>query len=301
MKELVVVSGKGGTGKTSMTASLAALAGRVALADCDVDASDLHLVLKPDVRRREPFHSGNEAIIRSEACIGCGLCANLCRFDAIHPADDGVTYAVDEVGCEGCGVCVRACPVGAIAFPERTGGESYLSDTRFGPMAHARLTPGAENSGKLTRLVREEARKAGEAAGLPFLLTDGPPGVGCAAISALTGADAVLAVTEPTLSGAHDLARVLDLARYFRLPMAVCVNKWDIHPGQTEAIERMAQEKDATPVGRIRYDAVFVEAQIAGMSVIERPPTPAAGDIRNIWNRLVDLGFIGRHGKEPTS
>ena len=180
MKEIVVISGKGGTGKTSVTAAFAALAVRSVLVDCDVDAADLHLLLQPQIRRREDFRSGHEAIIRTADCTGCGSCQAHCRFDAIRQADDGTTFCVEPVGCEGCGVCVRVCPVQAIDFPERVGGEWYVSDTRCGPMVHARLTPGGENSGKLVALIREEARTQARTHQLDLVLLDGPPGIGCA-------------------------------------------------------------------------------------------------------------------------
>ncbi|HOW96466.1 MAG TPA: ATP-binding protein [Kiritimatiellia bacterium] len=287
MKELVVISGKGGTGKTSVTASFAALAGRAVLADCDVDAADLHLLLRPDIRRRESFHAGHAAVIRRASCTGCGACAAACRFDAIRAADGG-TFRVDAAGCEGCGVCVRVCPAQAVDFPERVAGEWYVSDTRHGPMVHARLEPGGENSGKLVARVREEARAVGRAAGYDWLLVDGPPGIGCPVIASLTGASRVLVVTEPTLSGAHDLERVLGLARHFNVPALVCVNKWDINPAQTEAIERRVSALGARLAGRIRYDRAATQALLAGRSIVEGPPGEAAADLRALWNAVTN-------------
>jgi MinD superfamily P-loop ATPase len=213
IQECVIISGKGGTGKTSVTASFAALsAGRAVLADCDVDAADLHLVLTPKIIESTDFRSGNEAVIRSGTCTGCGTCAELCRFDAIHYVKrpfGKALYEVAPVACEGCGVCVRFCPAQAIAFPERLCGEWMLSETRCGPMVHACLCAAAENSGKLVATVRQEARRVAKERGLPLIITDGPPGIGCPVIASVTGADRVLVVTEPTVSGEHDLARVL--------------------------------------------------------------------------------------------
>ncbi len=286
MKELVIISGKGGTGKTSVTAAFAVLAGESVVADCDVDAADMHLLLQPEIRRREEFRSGHEAVVRQKDCTGCGICFAECRFDAIRKSDD--LYRVEPLGCEGCGVCVRVCPAGAIDFPERICGEWYLSDTRYGPMVHARLNPGGENSGKLVARVREEARRIGGEKGLDLVIVDGPPGIGCPVIASLTGATQVLVVTEPTLSGLHDLERVLGLARHFKIPAAACVNKWDINPAQTVAIESRAEELGARIAGRIRYDRSVTDAQVKGCSVMELPGSMAGADVSRIWEALQD-------------
>jgi len=287
--EWVVISGKGGTGKTSITASFAALAaGRAVLADCDVDAADLHLVLTPEILERHDFVNGREAVIRADDCVGCGVCADLCRFDALRqvqcPSDKAI-YEIDPVGCEGCGVCVRFCPSKAIDFPDRLCGEWMLSETRCGPMVHACLYAAAENSGKLVATVRREARRIAEAKDLPLIITDGPPGIGCPVIASLTGASKVLAVTEPTVSGEHDLERVLQLAKHFKVATFVCVNKWDLNPGMTERIERAAERAGATVVGRIRYDHAVTSAQIQAKAVVETDALSAA-DIRNVWENL---------------
>jgi len=287
--ELVVISGKGGTGKTSITASFAALAaGRAVLADCDVDAADLHLVLTPEILERHDFVNGREAVIRADDCNGCGVCADLCRFDALrqvqHPSGKAI-YTIDPIGCEGCGVCVRFCPSKAIDFPDRLCGEWMLSETRCGPMVHACLAVAAENSGKLVATVRREARRIAEAKELSLIITDGPPGIGCPVIASLTGASKVLAVTEPTVSGEHDLERVLQLAKHFKVATFVCVNKWDLNPGMTERIERAAERAGATVVGRIRYDHAVTSAQIQAKAVVETDALSAA-DIRNVWENL---------------
>ena len=293
MKELVVVSGKGGTGKTSLTASFAALAPNAVLADCDVDAADLHLILTPEIRRREDFRSGHAAAIRAEDCLGCGRCAALCRFEAIspttRPSDGARVFAVDPGSCEGCGVCVWNCPARAIDFPEQTCGQWFVSSTRHGPMVHARLAPGAENSGKLVSLVREQSRALAKDEARDLVLVDGPPGTGCPVIAALTGAHGVLVVTEPSVSGAHDLARVLELTRHFKIPAAVCINKWDIHPDQADRIEATSRAAGAMPVGRVRYDKAATAAQRQGLAVVEAGTSPLADDIRSVWRQWMEF------------
>jgi MinD superfamily P-loop ATPase len=285
IRELVIISGKGGTGKTSVTASFAVLAkGQTVLADCDVDAADLHLVFTPRIIESIPFNSGHEAVIQRERCVGCGLCVELCRFGAVHCLPDN-RYQVDPVACEGCGVCVRFCPVGAIEFPERLCGDWMVSKTRCGLMVHAKLGVAAENSGKLVSMVRREARRIAEMKGLPLIITDGPPGLGCPVIASMTGASQVLMVTEPTVSGEHDLLRVLTLARHFDIPAAVCVNKWDINPEMTERIEAKARAAGVQIAGRIRYDPAVTTAQIQAKAVVEID-APSAEDMRDVWKNL---------------
>lgn len=288
MQELVIISGKGGTGKTSVTASFAMLAQNPVIADCDVDAADMHLILAPRVRQRHPFRAGHEAVIRQEKCTACGDCRTLCRFDAVAlSAGDGGNsiFTIDPVACEGCGVCVRFCPEQAIDFPERLCGEWMVSDTRCGPMVHARLGVAAENSGKLVSTVRKEARRIAEENHHNLVLIDGPPGIGCPVIASLTGASLVLAVTEPTVSGEHDLQRVLSLTRHFDIPTAICVNKWDINPEMTERIETAAHLAGARVVGRIRYDRAVTQAQLEGKAVVETV-APCVEDIKAIWQQL---------------
>ncbi len=285
MKEVVVVSGKGGTGKTSLVASLAVLAPDAVLADCDVDASDLHLVLAPTIERREDFWSGHEAVIRQEDCVGCGACLSHCRFGAVKQ-EERAGFSIDRLSCEGCGVCVRFCPSGAIDFPERRSGEWYVSRTRFGPLVHACLGIGAENSGKLVSVVRKEARRIALEQGRSLILVDGPPGIGCAVIASVTGASLVLAVTEPTLSGKHDLRRVLGLARHFGIPTAICVNKWDINEEMTQEIEREAADAGAVIAGRIPYDISVTQAQVEGEPVVEFGNGSAAVAMREVWVNL---------------
>jgi len=288
MNEIVIISGKGGTGKTSMAASFAVLAERPVIADCDVDAADLHLLLAPKVRERHEFRSGREAVIRQPDCNGCGACLAHCRFGAVDKKvrDDGmVQYSVDPVACEGCGVCVRFCPEKAIDFPERLCGEWMVSDTRCGPMLHARLGIAAENSGKLVSTVRREAQRIAEEEKRSLIIVDGPPGIGCPVIASLTGATLVLVVTEPTVSGEHDLGRVLALARHFDMPAAVCVNKWDLNPEMTERIEDMARRSGAKIAGRIRYDRAVTAAQLQERAVVETA-APCVADIQQVWKNI---------------
>lgn len=285
MKEIVIISGKGGTGKTSIVASFAALAKNVVLADCDVDAADLHLVLAPTILKQEEFRSGHEAVIRQADCIGCGDCLVHCRFDAVQMTAahaDQAVFTVDALACEGCRVCVDQCPVQAIDFRERVCGEWYVSTTRHGPMVHARLTPGGENSGKLVSQVREQARTLAEERNADWILVDGPPGVGCAVIASVSGASRVLIVTEPTLSGSHDMGRVLELTRHFNIPASVCVNKWDLNAEMTDRIECEARQARAAIAGRVRYDRAVTSAQIQRKSVVEIA-SAAGDDVREVW------------------
>jgi len=283
--ELVVISGKGGTGKTSIVASFALFAGDVVVADCDVDAADLHLVLAPEILESHSFVSGHEAVIRQADCDSSGTCKEVCRFDAVLEIESSGRFVVDPLACEGCGVCVELCPSRAIDFPERTCGEWFSSRTRLGPLIHARLGIAAENSGKLVSIVRNEARNAAAANGSSMILVDGPPGIGCPVIAAVTGATGVLVVTEPTVSGVHDMDRVLELAAHFRIPAAVCVNRWDINPEGAGNIEARARYHGAAIVGRVRFDAAVTRAQVAGRAVVELGGD-AADDIRAVWDRV---------------
>ena len=299
MKELVIISGKGGTGKTSVTASFAVLADRPVVCDCDVDAADLHLVLEPTIRERHEFESGHEAVIRQDDCTGCGICQDLCRFGAISNNVD--MFSIDSISCEGCGVCVWFCPEGAIDFPQRRCGEWFVSDTRCGPMVHARLGIAAENSGKLVSIVRREAKHLAEEENHQMIIVDGPPGLGCPVIASLTGASQVLIVTEPTVAGEHDLERVLSLTRHFQIPTAICVNKWDINEEMTRQIEDKARSAGASVAGRIRYDTSVTRAQIQKKAVVEID-APCADDIKQIWNHLEQgVATTQSGGKSPCS
>lgn len=290
MNELVVVSGKGGTGKTSITASFAVLAEDAVMADCDVDAADLHLILAPQEIERHEFRSGQSVVIREDRCILCGACMTNCRFEAISM--EAGKFVIDPLACEGCGLCARLCPVDAIEMKESVCGDWMVSETRCGPMVHARLRPAAENSGKLVSTVRRESRRVAEKLGRTRVIIDGPPGIGCPVIASITGASHVLAVTEPTITGAHDLERVLVLARQFRIPTSVCVNKWDLNPRMTEHIETKAREADVGIAGRVAYDPSFTQAQMIGRAVVETN-SPAAEEIRALWHNLQQVGQNG--------
>jgi len=292
LKELVVISGKGGTGKTSIVASFSALAGDVVTADCDVDAADLHIIFSPKVVRRELFIGGGLATIIPDMCTGCGECEKVCRFDAISPlkndqnADDSgvVLYVVDKFACDGCGVCAYFCPAKAINFEEQENGEWFVSKTRFGPFVHARLHAGAENSGKLVTVVKNEARRIADEEGYELVLVDGSPGIGCPVISSITGADYVLVVTEPTKSGLHDMERVLKLASFFKVRAMVAINKFDINEEMSALIEEKAIEAGVEVAGRIHYDSSVVEAQVKKKTVVEHSDGIASQDIKRIWN-----------------
>ena len=282
IKELVVISGKGGTGKTSLMAAFSSLAENKVLCDADVDAADLHLILDPEVIHRSDFKSGKTAVINNDLCTECGLCREMCRWDAI-----GAAYEVNAIDCEGCGVCVHFCPEAAIEFPENTCGEWFVSSTRHGPMVHARLGIAEENSGKLVARVRQEARKLAADRQHALILTDGPPGVGCPVIASIGGATAVLIVTEPTVSGQHDMERVAQLAAHFKMPAMVCVNKFDLNLRLTREIEKYAADKNIACLGRIPFDPIFTKAMIKAQTIFEyNTGSEAEKAVANIWQRL---------------
>ncbi|HUT57358.1 MAG TPA: ATP-binding protein [Phycisphaerae bacterium] len=294
MKELVVISGKGGTGKTSLVASFAALSREAVVADCDVDAADLHLVLSPTVLRRESFSGGAVARIKPGHCTACAKCQELCRFDAIFldgPGNGRIakTFRVDPIACEGCGVCVHFCAEGAVEFVSADSGKWFVSETRVGPMVHARLGVAQENSGKLVSLIREQARALAVEHGRGLILVDGSPGIGCPVIASITGADMALVVAEPTLSGLHDLTRVAELAGHFGIPAAVCVNKWDLNAELADRVESEAARDGLAVVGRVRYDRAVTDAQIRGLSVVEHSHDGLAEDVRKLWTETAAL------------
>jgi len=290
MKEIVIISGKGGTGKTSVCASFATLTAQsfnTVFSDCDVDASDLHLIFSPETTRTETFISGHSAAIDQKTCTACGFCETLCRFDAIIHADHN-RYMIEQSSCEGCGVCVKFCPAHAISFNDRICGEWHVSHTRFGTLVHAALNANAENSGKLVTIVRKEARRIAQDTHADLIITDGPPGTGCPVIATVTGADAVIAVAEPTLSGRHDLERVMNLAKHFRVPLYVCVNKWDINPELCMEIEKSCVSSNAVFLGKISYSEAVTAAQIQGKSLIEyNSRDDAAKELQHVWENLI--------------
>ena len=292
MKELVVISGKGGTGKTSIVAAFASLAKNAVLADCDVDAADLHLVLEPDVKQTSDFSGGKQASIVTEKCIGCGKCKELCKFDAINldgPANDIVakTFTVDPVSCEGCKVCVEFCPANAIEFNDSINGQWFISDTRFGTMVHAKLGIAEENSGKLVFLIRKETKRIAEEQKKDLIIVDGSPGIGCPVIASITGADLVLIITEPTLSGKHDLDRVAELAAGFKIPTLVAINKFDLNSDMADQIEKDVLKRNIKVVGKIRYDKAFTKAQIMKTSVVEYTSGAVTEDVKALWRNVI--------------
>ena len=277
MKEIVVLSGKGGTGKTSIVACFAALARSKVLADCDVDAADLHLLLNPTIKEEKEFWSGQVALIDEEKCTQCGLCQELCRSGAIKD------FEVDPVSCEGCGFCYQVCPVDAIAMKDSMSGHSFISETKYGYLCHARLGIAQENSGKLVALVRQNARLIAERANLDYIIADGPPGIGCPVISSLSGANLALLVTEPTLSGMHDLERVIGVCRHFGVPALVCINKYDINLENTRQIESYCLNQGIEVASKIPFDDVVTKALIKRLPVVECGDGEVSREIDKLW------------------
>jgi MinD superfamily P-loop ATPase len=285
MKQLVVISGKGGTGKTVISASFAALAANAVLADVDVDASNLHLLLSPEIRERHEFVGGSKARVEARGCTACGRCRPVCRFGAISEDGDGVAR-VDPLACEGCGLCARVCPSSAILMEPCVSGEWFVSTTRFGPFVHARLGIAQENSGKLVTEVRKRAREIGEREGRELLIMDGSPGIGCPVIASLSGTDLALIVTEPTPSGVHDMERVVELARHFKIEAVCAVNKFDLNPANTERIASWCAAQGIPLVGRIPFDEAVIESVRRGLPLMEGSDGPAAQGLRALWGRL---------------
>jgi MinD superfamily P-loop ATPase len=282
MKQLTIISGKGGTGKTTLTAACASLAKEKVLADCDVDAADLHLVPKPTVKRRVPFSGGRSPIVDSDRCTKCGICTEVCRFDAI---EDG---AVDLLACDHCGLCVHACPEHAITMEDDLNGEWFVSETDYGPMVHARLGVGEENSGKLVTVVRKEASAIAKERNLNLVIIDGPPGIGCPVISSIAGVDLVLVVVEPTLSGIHDMERILGLASHFRIPALACINKYDINLVNTKQIREYCERNGVEVLGMIPFDLKVIDALVQRQSVIEYACGTVTREVTKIWDAVSD-------------
>ncbi len=294
MKQIIIISGKGGTGKTVITAAFAALAKNKVMADCDVDAADLHLLLSPKILERHEFRSGRTAVIDKEKCISCKKCIEVCRFDAIYSPqkenrglstmDDELK--IDPISCEGCAFCSYICPAEAIKMEENTSGEWFISDTRFGSMVHAKLNVASENSGKLVTLVKQKAKELAEKENSDWIIVDGAPGIGCPIIASLSGVDFALVVTEPTLSGLHDARRVVGVARHFRIPVKLIINKFDLNPDMTEEIEKYAESDRIAVLGRISFDESVVKAMVEGMTIIEFTDSRAKQDLIKIWKKL---------------
>ncbi|MCU0666964.1 MAG: P-loop NTPase [Candidatus Omnitrophica bacterium] len=281
MKQIVVISGKGGTGKTIITGSLAVLAKRKVMVDCDVDAADLHLLLHPLVIQRHEFKSGQTAVIDKNLCIECGECALACKFSAIR-----TDYTVEDFSCEGCALCSHICPRAAIRMQENVAGEWFVSDTKYGSFVHAKLGIAQENSGKLVAKIRQVAKELAEKQSLDYVIIDGPPGIGCPVIASLSGVDCALIVTEPTLSGLHDAERVIEVARHFNIPVKLVVNKCDLNPAMTKEIEEFCRKQGVPVIGKIVFDKAVVKALVGGKTIVEYLRCPVTDEISQIWERL---------------
>jgi len=283
MKELIVISGKGGTGKTSLTACMAVLAKDAVLVDCDVDAADLHLILKPIIKEQVEFKSGQVADINNDVCIACGECKNSCRFSAVVKTK---SYIIDQLSCEGCKVCQIVCPVNAISMHENICGSWYVSETRCGTMVHAALRPGSENSGKLVSIVRQKAKEIAENNETDLIIIDGPPGIGCPVIASIGGATLALIVTEPTKSGIHDLKRIAELTRHFKVPTCVCINKFDLNYNAVREVEIFCKDNQLKVIGKIPYDLDVTKAMVKGLSAVEFMDNSVSKSIKAVWDGL---------------
>ncbi len=282
MKQLTIISGKGGTGKTTITASLSAIADDAVIADCDVDAPDLHLILNPEVIEVEEFTGMKVAEVDKDKCIHCMECYNFCRFDAI---DKDIN--IDPIECEGCAVCEYVCKENAIKMKEKRAGFAYISKTRFGYMAHAKLEIAEETSGKLVAVVRKNARELAERYGKKLIIIDGSPGIGCPVIAAITGVDLVLIVTEPTVSAIGDMRRVLKVVEHFAIPAVVCINKWNLNKKNTEEIEAYCRKKGIEIIAKVPYDKTAVDSMVSGRSVIEyKPYSEISKSISKLWDGI---------------
>ncbi|MDD5005368.1 MAG: ATP-binding protein [Candidatus Omnitrophica bacterium] len=281
MKQIVVISGKGGTGKTVITGAFAALAKNKVMADCDVDAADLHLLLQPKIKERHDFRSGLSAVVDKKICQQCGKCIAVCRFNAISDS-----FVIDPVSCEGCAFCSHICPVGAIRMEENLAGEWFISETRFGPMVHAKLGIAEENSGKLVSLVRKQAKELAEKNNCDWVIIDGAPGIGCPVIASLSGIDCAVVVTEPTLSGLHDALRVIEVTKHFNVFSQLVINKYDLNPDMSEKIEEHCAKNRISLIGKVRFDKTVVEAMVRGKTIMEYKDTAVKDEICRIWEKL---------------
>jgi MinD superfamily P-loop ATPase len=285
MKQIAVLSGKGGTGKTTITASLAVLAKNAVIADCDVDAPDLHLLLHPQIIESYDFKGSKLAVIDEARCTQCGLCREKCRFDAITES-----FQVDPLACEGCGVCMIVCPANAVTLTERISGHAYVSKTKYGLMSHALLSPSESNSGKLVTLVRQNAKILAEKENANFIIIDGSPGIGCPVIASVTGVDVGLVVTEPTMSGIHDLERALQLLKHFNVPPIVCINMYDINTDNTEEIVRFCKKNGVQVAGKIPFNSIVTEAMVEGKPVLEYASgSDVAKEIGVVWKNILSV------------
>ncbi len=281
MKQIVIISGKGGTGKTVLTASLAALAKNKVMVDCDVDAADLYLLLHPEIKERHEFRSGVTAKINKDICEQCSQCISVCRFDAI-----GEDFVVDPISCEGCRICSYVCPEGAIILEENVSGEWFVSDTKYGPLVHAKLGIAEENSGKLVTQVRQTAKEMAEKECMDYVIIDGPPGIGCPVIASITGVDLALIVTEPTLSGIHDMQRVAQVSKHFGVPTKVVINKFDINPSNSEEIKKFCDKEGIELMAEIPFSRKVSESIVQGVPFVEYCTNGIAHTISSLWERI---------------
>jgi MinD superfamily P-loop ATPase len=281
MREVLIISGKGGTGKTSMVGAFAALAKNKVLADCDVDAANLYLLLNPRIKEEGKFYGSQLPVIDKEKCVECGRCKEHCRFDAIHD------YEVEKLFCEGCLVCYYVCPVDAIHLTDRLSGNWFVSETVYGPLVHAKLGIAEENSGKLVAEVRRKARLIAETKKADLIITDGPPGIGCPVVSALSGVDLAVIVTEPTVAGLHDLDRVVRVAKHFGIDHVVCINKYDLDEEKTKEIENYCSSYQVEVAGKVSFSSLLTKAMLEGKSVVEAYPySQVSREIERLWKRV---------------
>lgn len=294
MKEVTILSGKGGAGKTSVTAAIASVAENAVFCDNDVDAADLHLIFNPEVKETHTFYGAWVASIDEDKCTNCGICKSHCHFDAIHYKEEGGLY-INPFQCEGCRLCERVCPVGAITSQRSENNFWYVSDSRFGPFVHAKMGPGEENSGKLVTEVRRKAREIAIETGADFVINDGPPGIGCSAISSVTGTNAVLLVIEPTRSGLHDAQRLVELVNSFNIPLFAFINKDDINVEVTHEIENYLLQNDIPLLGRWSFDTSLVESMIDKKSVVEySPDSQTSRSVRMVWKQMKEFLEVGK-------
>jgi MinD superfamily P-loop ATPase len=281
VKQIVVISGKGGTGKTVLTASFASLADNRVMVDCDVDAADLHLLLRPEIKERHEFRSGVTARIEKDPCIECGECIAVCRFDAV-----GNDFTIDPISCEGCCVCSHICPAGAIIMEENLSGEWFVSETKYGALVHAKLGIAEENSGKLVAKVREIAKGIAEKEKNDYVIIDGPPGIGCPVIAAITGVDLALIVTEPTLSGMHDMERVAQVSKHFGIPTRVVINKYDLNPKNSDTIRKICEQAAIEVSALLPFSREVSESIVQGIPLVEFSRNGITRDIASLWERI---------------
>lgn len=288
MKQILIISGKGGTGKTVLAAAIAALAKNKVMADCDVDAADLHLLLQPSIKEKFIFTGMSKVVVDQARCTGCEECIGVCKYEAIVKDDDhNSKVKIDPIACEGCRVCTHVCPVDAISIYDSAAGEWYVSETKYGPMVHAKLGIAEENSGKLVSVVRQHTTKIAREEKSDYVIIDGPPGIGCPVIASLSGVDLALVVTEPTISGIHDMERVIGLARHFNVKAGCVVNKFDINPTNTKNIFDWCKANEVPIFGKIPYDSSVTESIVNGVPIVEFTDNTVTESIKEIWSRLV--------------